>query len=141
MFLTTNGRERTRMTALHSSPLSVRGSKHWTGEPVENVMATRMTFRQERMLKIVAGRMRYPNAFHYFSRALIAITSTAHRPNPFLAKFSLIRSANASLSARSSSLGIYCMTRGSELSAAKAGKSSSRQSRSRRRLVISSIRR
>ena len=78
MFLTTNGRERTRMTALHSSPLSVRGSKHWTGEPVENVMATRMTFGQERMLKVVDGRMRHPNAFHYFSRALIGGNGKRH---------------------------------------------------------------
>jgi hypothetical protein len=41
------------------------------GEPVEHVMATWMPFRQERVLEVVGGRMCHPNAFHYFSRALI----------------------------------------------------------------------
>jgi hypothetical protein len=60
---------------------------YWTDESVENVMATPMTFRQERMLKVVGRRMRHPNAFHYFSRALIGGNSKRHYfPQPKLAE-------------------------------------------------------
>lgn len=69
---------------------------YWTGEPVEHVMAMRMTFRQEWMLEVVGGRMCHPDAFHYFSRALIGGNRKRHDfSQPKLAEAIVTCSASA----------------------------------------------
>ena len=75
---------------------------YWTGEPVEHVMATRMTFRQEWMFEVVGGRMCHPDAFHYFSRALIGGNRKRH-------DFSQPKLAEAIVTCSASGSGVgYC---------------------------------
>jgi hypothetical protein len=50
-----------------------------TSEPVKDVMAERMTLREQRMLKVVIGRTGHPDTLHYVSGTLVSWNSKRRR--------------------------------------------------------------